>query len=239
MAIKLGSSAISSLKLGTQDVSSISLGSTQLFSTAPPPTGLSVINGVQPLQTDISGLSVILAEGEENDEDSIQISIPFGFNFYGVDYGLNQNGGVYLGTNGYLSFSMDYINYNIFYPLEVPLILFSHIDLVMIGVTAAGSGPLVKDVQSFVVRFKAYEYYNDTDVIEADIIFYEGNKIQINYGVFDTPNSSIEDFRFGLGNTGDPGLSSTWTPTIGSPTSFALSSDETGTNWTVQPGYWG
>jgi hypothetical protein len=187
---------------------------------------------------DTSGFTTLYS-GAGSDDASYTFTIPFNFNFSGTDYGLNQNGGVFLGTNGYITFSTSQTGINLSPPRTFPILHFCSSDKIMFE-GKAGNGPTVKGKSSFVVYYSGRSYSSAAQLFEAQIIFYSDGKIQLNSKITVT-------FEFYIGLVGpymanassiDPAITLPFTSSTPTFSSFALAGDINGENWTSQSGYW-
>lgn len=199
---------------------------------------LTVTSGVQPF-FDTTGFTTLYS-GAGSDDSSYVFTIPFSFKFSTIDFGLNQNGGAHLGTNGYITFSVGQSGINLAPPRAFPILFIFNTDKILYE-GKVGNGPTVKGKSSFIVYYRGTSYSNTSNEFEAQIIFYSDGKIQMNYII------NIDfDFRIGLvgpymDNAGaiSPTITIPFTANTPSASSFALSGDVDGTNWTQQSGYWG
>ena len=209
-----------------------------------PPTasaeGLVVDPGIQSF-FDTSGFTTLYL-GEGSDDDFHAFTIPFSFNFATINFGLDQNGGVFLGSNGYITFSQGESNYELEPPQPIPILYLFHTDKIMFE-GKAGNGPTVKGVSSYIVYYRGTNYSIDLDspnLYECQVIFYSDGKIQLNYIINTTSSEFIGFAGAYMDNAGSvsPSLTLPFVASTPTSSSFALSGDVDGTNWTSQSGFW-
>jgi len=133
------------------------------------------------------------------DDDSYSITIPFPFIFDGVDYGNDANGGMWVGTNSYVTFGQGYTLYNVntYNYNSLPLGLNNGIAIaagdysavsIKYGTVSNGS------LQELHVKFELDCLRNLDGSITTTytVIFRSDNTIIIDYGNFSVPNTYVD-----------------------------------------------
>lgn len=195
------------------------------------PGVLTLQSGVQPIKG-TAGLSYITNTSPPGtDDNSYVMTIPFNFFMFGTNYGNGNNGGVYVSTNAFFAFGWNPTSTISLSPTLGRYIAFLNADrrAMQIGTI---TDSLVNGVTPFRVYWYGTSYNNNSDVFIIETIFYSNNYVQINYGTMTSSISGLQAISNGSTNT------NTWSVTLGTSSSFALSSDSTGSTWTVQSGYW-
>lgn len=163
------------------------------------------------------------------DDQNSQFTIPFSFKFFGADYGNNANGGVYLGTNSYVTFGFGSNVYS--------------------GISASnpGRGILVNVTDNWQFNFTGNAYFSTAVVNGVTVarVTYDGGRLSsysdLIYWQMDFfPNQKI-NLRLSAQTAGGiSGISngSSFAPTFTTPanTNYVLESDNNGNNWTVNTG---
>lgn len=191
----------------------------------PPPPSLGVVGGFEGIYG-TSGLSLIYSG--DSDDSFYNVTIPFTFNFFGVNYGNGNNGGVAVGTNGYVTFgygASQYSGYSASSPGRG--LFFLAADRRLYNLYAGSMSP-IKGVSRYRVYWNGTSYSNTSDSFTVEIIFYSDGKMQVNYGTISgTIGSVIQGISNGTSYT------TTWSVTSSS-VSIAIASDDT----TIYSGYW-
>lgn len=195
------------------------------------PGTLTLTSGTQAIKG-TAGLTYILNTSSPGvDDTSYSMTIPFVFNMFGTNYGNNNNGGVYVSTNAFFAFGWGPGSTISLSPTLGRYIAFLNADrrAMQIGTI---TDSLVNGVTPFRVYWYGTSYNNNSDVFIIETIFYSNNYVQINYGTMTSSISGLQAISNGSTNT------NTWNVSYNTSSSFALSSDATGSNWVVQSGYW-
>lgn len=197
--------------------------------SAPPPSGdLTLTSGVQGVQGP-SGLTYIYS-GDSDDYYYKIPALPFDWYFMGTNYGQNANNGIYIGTNGYITFGFGTGTLSMS-ATTGRSILFAYRDRRLYQ-AAGGQDPDVGGVANYRVYWRGTTYGRTSESLIIEFKFFANNYFQINYGTMNTSSSGQAYISNGSSYV------NSWTVPTYSSSSFAFSSDPTGTNWTVQSGYW-
>lgn len=194
------------------------------------PGALTLQSGVQGIKG-TSGLNYILNTSSPGvDDSSYLMTIPFTFNMFGTNYG-NNNNSVYISTNSFFAFGFNPGGTITLSAAQGRSLAFLNADRRAIQIGTI-TDPLVNGVTPFRMYWRGTSFSNTSDVFIIEIIFYSNNYVQINYG---TMKSSISGQQV-ISNGGT--FVNSWSVLYNTSSSVALSSNATGSNWTVQNGYW-
>ena len=172
-----------------------------------------------------SGLSLIYSGNM--DDYFYNINIPFTFNFFGINYGNGNNGGVYVGTNGYITFGFGASQFYDFTASSPGRGLFFLSGDRRLFTLYAGSMSDIKGLNRYRVYWYGNSFSNTNDRFTVEIIFYSNGYIQLNYGTLS--NTAYN----GLGITNGIEYKVTWT--VYSNYSIAINSNDT---TITTGGYW-
>jgi len=208
------------------------LPSLRALSKKPPPPPPPPTPNVTPGFEGIYGTAGLTLIYSGNIDDSyFAATIPFTFNFFGTNYGNNNNGGIYIGSNGYITFGVASSQFSSYSPSSPGRALhFLSADRRLYEFQA-GSMSRLKGVDRYRIYWRGTSYSNNADNFTVEIIFYSNNNIQLNYGTVSGISSTIQGLSNGSSYT------NTWSVTSSS-VSLALGSNASGTAWTVSNGYW-
>lgn len=186
----------------------------------------SLTNGFQGI-SGTSGLSPIFAG--DSDDNSYKFTVPLSFKFLGIEYGNDANGGIYYGTNQYITFGVGFSVFSNISPSNPgKAILLNARDnrlYELYGGTKTQNG-----ISYYHLYCRGTSYSLTSDVMIMEILFFPNNKITINYGTM-TNVSGINGISNGSAYIGS------WTSSQNK--SIALEGNADGSSWTVHQGsYW-
>jgi hypothetical protein len=164
------------------------------------------------------------------DDNYTPFTIPFSFKFLGTDYGNNSNGGVYLGTNSYVTFGYS--------------------SSVFSGISAAnpGAGILINTADNWQFNFGSGAFSTATvNGVTVMRLTYDGARLGetsapnlVSWVLDFFPNQKINLRLSNMATGGTSGISngSSFVGSIQTTnnTNYTLSSDNDGNNWTVNVG---
>lgn len=93
----------------------------QFRGKAKPPTKTATVDNYGSNGVAIFGVTFTTIQNVNVDDGCYQITVPFNFNYMGRNYGNNANGGIWIGTNSYITFGQGSSNYSSLGPSNPPL----------------------------------------------------------------------------------------------------------------------
>lgn len=171
-----------------------------------------------------SGLSTVVGPSASVDDSSYKLTLPFAFNFFGNDYGNDNNGGVYVGTNSYVTFGFGSNAYNVTPTTPGHGVMVRATDN-RIEALYAGSE---NGGESFRVRYEGNNFSGTTNIVWEMTFYASHNYIQLVTGALPVSGSTINGITDGTAML--PSY------TFAANTSYVLASAPDGTGWTISEG---
>lgn len=165
--------------------------------------------------------SVIGLKAGNTDDGYYKIVIPFSFKVFGVDYGNDQNGGIYVGTNGYITFGYHSLSH-------APSPSMGKAFMLCGGDRSSGKLKMFYDGNTIRFRQEGGIFPTDPDsnTLLYEVTFFKDQKMNLVWGF------CPEDGVMGISD----GVSLVPSVTFASNTSYAFESDTHGNTWSITSG---